>query len=713
MRFTEIPSFFDQLNDSQKKILIDLKNAIYSNNDRIRSAGQSQIGVNAGESLIDILETWLLDDEQKRSLTAGTWDIFFLYATAGLLTCEEMPNNASRWQAAFSPNPGGSGNSVDFSRAAWTALGVADEQQAKIIGRILEGYFACERVGDAVPPHLTYDGTEQVHIQFLAAGLRLAMDFNLSAPSTITQLLALLPPAAEVGDTTLPGHFSVNSIGAHPHVQATILVSLNCRHAEVHRALKRYEAKLQRLLYHLNRIIRPRFLFTVVQFDITPVGYRPLDFKFSVDTSSALQLFAGNTLYKDRRVFLRELIQNAVDACNLRRMYDPGFIPAIGVEFSHDLNRIIVRDNGIGMSRQWIEKYFLNIGLSFYQSDEIVRADRDADIQFSFISQFGIGFLSSFLVARQVIIKTRQAGSDGFRITVSKIDDYFDVRVLEEKIPVGTEVTAILKENKTRYCRSLEYRGYLKTNVRFLPIKIDFVDEKGTCTVLGQEPLQYEEESRWETRLTTRLEFNSSRGYLLMRVKENHQYIYDLETAKGGVSVFQDGIFISQVDNLLPASAGEYVVGRINLVGDEKCRLSMDRNRLLWGKDQWAGVKKRVLYGLVTIANRLLETSARQAPPENVHANMIRKLGAFFDFNEVDDVIYDHLSSQLRIGVEERFRLFIRIHHSRYDMLHSPASKSLSAHGYIYNWQQSVIEGLKAKGAGRAKHSSKPKAHSS
>jgi hypothetical protein len=319
-----------------------------------------------------------------------------------------------------------------------------------------------------------------------------------------------------------------------------------------------------------------------------------------------------------------------------------------------------------------------------------VRADRDASIQFSFISQFGIGFLSSFLVARQVIIKTRQAGSKGFVITVSHIDDYFDVRVLEEEIPVGTEVTVVLKQNRTHYCRSLEFRGYLKTNVRFLPIKIDFTDENGELITLGQEPLNYDARNSWGTILTTALEFKSSRGYLMMRVKENHEYIYDMETSRGGVSIFQDGIFINQVDDLLPDSAGEYVVGRLNLVGDEKCRLSMDRNRLLWEKDQLATVKKRVLYGLATIANRLLEISAKQLPPENVQRNMVRKLRSFFDFNEVDDRIYNLLAPQLKIGVEDQFRLFIRIHHS---------------HGYIYSWQQSVIEGLKQKGAGKVKNS--------
>ena len=701
MQFSENQSFYDHLDSSQKKSLGALKAAIGALCGPMGSTGQGQIANQDPTPVIDILVTWLLDDEQKQSLLASSWDIFFLYAAACLLMIEGLPDDCRPWQKDSGSNPGDPGDLIDLLRNDPSALGVVDAQQAKIMGKILKGYLAANSLEEAVPPLVSNPGGEQVHIQFLAAGLRLAMDFNLSAPTVTRQLISLLPPGADVNDTELPGLYTVDFIGAHPHVQATVLVRLQCRHAEVHRALKRYEAGLQRLLYHFNRLVRPRFLFTAVQFEITPAGYSPIDFKFNVDTSSALQLFAGNTLYKDRRVFLRELIQNSVDACNLRRMYDPGFTPAIGIEFSPDLDRVIISDNGIGMSRQWIEKYFLNIGLSFYQSDEIMRVNRDASIQFSFISQFGIGFLSSFLVARQVIIKTRQAGSAGFLITVSHIDDYFDVRLLDEEIPVGTQVTVVLKENKTRYCRSLEYRGYLKTNVRFLPIKVDFKDEKGIRTVLGQEPLNYPGSTRWETKLTTSLDFNSSEGHLLMRVKENHEYIYDLETSQGGVSIFQDGIFINQVDNLLPDSAGEYVVGRLNLVGEEKCRLSMDRNRLLWDKDQFERVKKRVLFGLATIVNRLLEISDGQNPPENIHRNLIQKLGTFFDFNEVDDAIFDHLAPVLRAGIEDQFRMFIRIHHSRYDMIHNPTRTSLSAHGYITNWQQSVIETLKEKRTGK------------
>jgi hypothetical protein len=302
------------------------------------------------------------------------------------------------------------------------------------------------------------------------------------------------------------------------------------------------------------------------------------------------------------------------------------------------------------------------------------------------------------LVAQQVIIKTRQAGSDGFVITINHIDDYFDVRVVEETIPVGTEVTVILKKNLLHYCRSLEYLGYLKTNLRFLPIALDFVDEKGDHTVLGQETLNYDEEIRWGTKFTAKLDFESSRGYLLVRVLDNHEYIYDMESCRGGVSIFQDGIFITQVDYLLPDSAGEHVIGRLNLVGDEKCELSMDRNRLLWEKDQMAQVKKRVLMGLVTIVNRLLETSAGQSPPENIQRNIIQKAASFFDFNEVDDAIYDSLNTEICVRVEDEFRRFIRIHHSRFDLLHNPESTASDSHGYIHRWQQRVIDGYKEKG---------------
>ena len=237
--------------------------------------------------------------------------------------------------------------------------------------------------------------------------------------------------------------------------------------------------------------------------------------------------------------------------------------------------------------------------------------------------------------------------------------------------------------------------GYLKTNVRFLPIAVTVTDEIGVPTTLGQEPMDYEEEIRWGTKFTAKLDYHRSRGYLLLRVLENTEYIYDLESSRGGISIFQDGIFITQVDYLLPESAGDYIVGRLNLVGNEKCELSMDRNRIFWGKDQLSQTKKRILRGMVIIANRLTEVVSQQSMPQDVEQNLIRKLASFFDFNDVDDVIHSRLNVKIRTLVENRFRLFIRANRYQFDLSRRKQVRGDNSHGYHADWQQRLIDDFK------------------
>ena len=696
MADTQQPSLYDQLDTTQVKDLTAIRYSLRAfSNGRLSSECGSD--PQSGNRTLGILDSWLLDEEQKQDLRANSWDIFFLYS-AGCLLGLENGNQSDNKSELYRPAQEKNINNLNaFFESDRSSIGITDNGQAAILRQIINGYLARDPRAADRTPHESYRNGIRIHVQFLSACLRLATAFDLKAPVTLSRIGGRLSSTAPVEPAEIDQFFAVNSSGPHPHMQATALVRLDCTDADVHRALKNYESRLQRLLSELNRIVRPRFLFTSVRFEITPHGYEPIDFKFSVDTSAALQLFMGNTLYKDRRVFLRELVQNAVDACNLRKMRESDYAPSISVAFSPDISKITVRDNGIGMSRQWLEKYFLNIGLSFYQSDEIIRVNRDANIQFSFISQFGIGFLSSFLVARKVTVKSRKAGAAGISITITDIEDYFEVRLLEEKLPIGTEVKVYLKENKFQLSRSLEYLGYLKTNVRFLPIPVSFEDENGEKFVLGQESMDYAEEIKWGTKFTAKLDFRTSRGYLLLRVIENHQYIYDLESSKGGVSIFQDGIFITQLDTLLPENARNYVVGRINLVGDEKCELSMDRNHLFWPKDQLNRMKKRVLYGLVDMVNNLLTTSAQQAPPENVRQNLVQNLATFFDFNEIDDLVYDRLNPAVRIMIEDKFRLFIRVNHRQFGLLRNPDSEAANSHGYIYAWQQAVIDGFKSK----------------
>jgi hypothetical protein len=287
------------------------------------------------------------------------------------------------------------------------------------------------------------------------------------APATATQVCALLPPKDSRTYSEYNRAFSVTRVGPHPYLTGTIQMQIECRDAEIHRALKRYERVTQQLLQRLNGQISPSFFFNDVLYEIEAIGYAPVDLKFNVDTSAALQLLTGNRLYADNRVFLRELIQNAVDACHLKERLQKGYRPSIAIRFNDDISIVAVRDNGIGMDRQWIDKYFLTIGISLYQSAEVRSARQRSRIDFSFISQFGIGFLSSFLVAAKIVIKTRKADQPGLQITISSLKDYFDVRPLADEFAPGTEVSLYLKKSKINYSRSLEYLGYLKANIRF------------------------------------------------------------------------------------------------------------------------------------------------------------------------------------------------------------------------------------------------------
>ncbi|HSO21181.1 MAG TPA: ATP-binding protein, partial [Desulfosarcina sp.] len=516
----------------------------------------------------------------------------------------------------------------------------------------------------------------------------LCRETDLKSPPTVLRIASFMPEEHHIPPERLTALFTVAETGAHPSLSGTIRLRIQCRHPEVHKALKHHERHVQQLLETLNRQVRPRFLYSDALFEIEPMGYTPIDMRFSVDSSAGLQLFMGNRLYADKRVFLRELIQNAVDACSYRRLSDPRYAPAVAIAFNEDVSTVTVRDNGIGMTRQWIEKYFLAIGISFYQSNEIRHADRDPRLDFSFISQFGIGFLSSFQVAERIVIKTRKASHPGLMITISGLRDYFDVSLLEDDCPVGTEVTLHLRKSQIQYCRSVEFAGYLKTNIRFLKVPVEFTDGNGNRVAIGRERLAYEADKRWGTAFVSPLRLSESEGYVRLGAKNNGTHIYALETADGGVSVFQDGIFVTQLASVLPEGARQHVVARINLVGRDKCELSMDRNRIFWKAEQLQHIKKAILHALVEASAQLMAAAETQEVPVNTLNSIVNQMAIFFDFGEVDDHMYDRLPEPIRRLVEKRFRDFVRINYA-----HALKKKGIAeAEEYGEAWQQRVLE---------------------
>jgi hypothetical protein len=435
-------------------------------------------------------------------------------------------------------------------------------------------------------------------------------------------------------------------------------------------------------------------LYVKLSIDIEAQEYEPVDLKFTVDTSAALELFSGNILYSDKRVFLRELIQNAVDACNLRNLLEPDISPFITISFCKSENKITIRDNGIGMDQQWLEKYFLNIGISFYRSNEFTDAVASSDLRFGFISTFGIGFLSTFMVAERIRIRTRRSTATGLEITIADLKDYFDVRPIEEDFPAGTEVILILKPLRKKIWREMEYLGYLKTNLRFVSVPIYFTDEKGNSANIGREPLDLFDSSPSKLNFPAQIRLPNSEGYLLLRTRGNQGTVWDLENSVGGLSIFQDGIFVTQVEYLLPQKSRGYIVGRINLMGADKCSLSMDRNRIFWPEEQLRRFRYAVLHSIAVSTNHLLDVFENQYDPADSHRKLIQKIADFFDVSDVDDALFNILHERIQDILQKRFRAFVRTCTSKIDLVDKDFVAITESHGYHYQWQKTVINNI-------------------
>jgi len=140
---------------------------------------------------------------------------------------------------------------------------------------------------------------------------------------------------------------------------------------------------------------------------------------FEAEVKQLLKLVA-RSLYSDKEIFLRELISNASDAIDKQRyaalsqseLYEQDADLKIWVDIDKDNGTITVRDNGIGMNREEVIANLVTIAQSGTKAfRELLTANKQAqDSDNQLIGQFGVGFYSSFIVAEQVVVRTRRAG---------------------------------------------------------------------------------------------------------------------------------------------------------------------------------------------------------------------------------------------------------------------------------------------------------------
>lgn len=199
---------------------------------------------------------------------------------------------------------------------------------------------------------------------------------------------------------------------------------------------------------------------------------------FSVDISRMIELLASQ-IYPSPFALLRENVQNAFDAIMLRRHTGDGFDARIEVLI--EPHRIVVTDNGIGMSRQELRDHFWRAGSSSKNNDEA----RAAGV----VGTFGIGAMANFGIADELEVESESADPAertrcvANRSTLSVTDDCIDFINLPIEGSPGSRVVATMKPD-----RAIN----VETAVQYISEFVCFVDVSVVVNgqLVSQNPLE-------------------------------------------------------------------------------------------------------------------------------------------------------------------------------------------------------------------------------
>lgn len=224
------------------------------------------------------------------------------------------------------------------------------------------------------------------------------------------------------------------------------------------------------------------FLKTRVELHVDSIGYTVSNYKLNIDFRSITNLLMGEKIYGERSLGIRELIQNSIDACKVRkekeelnqRFGDDPYHPAIKILVNEGETLVTIRDNGCGMDEEIIKKFFLNIGKSYYTSDDYLLRRH----KYKPIGNYGIGFLSCFMLSEKVVVRTSKP-EDKYRfdINLEKDSEYISFTRVEDSAFSGTEVeldyasfSKVLEEDKTTL-EAFLYRYFINENIKIIVVK--------------------------------------------------------------------------------------------------------------------------------------------------------------------------------------------------------------------------------------------------
>lgn len=472
---------------------------------------------------------WIIPDKMKESFNSH--EIFFLIASAwfhdwGMLgekneDPEEIRNNHHI-------------RTETFFETMYEKL-TFSQHEGRIIGRICKGHRKEDLYSKAFDDQNFGPGIT-IRIRILSALLRIADETEITHSRVPEVIYYSLNPSDKAKEE-FEKHLNITGVGQldEPH---KIYINAVCSDPRAAKALRELQLKIQNELNSIKTILsRYGLNLDVVELKIDARGFIDKPIAFEVDKNRIVEILIGKHLYRKTDAAIRELIQNSIDACHQKLIFEK-YEPKIIIEFANS-QEIVIKDNGIGMSYKEAKRFLSSIGTSFYQSDEFKK--QSDTCSYNPISHFGIGLLSSFLLADGIIIETKKNNEDACKFTISNLSEdwKFEKGALKE---TGTVITLLLNEEgqKVSILKSLNrYFLYPTIPVYYKEIDSEIKPFLSKCQISDFERFLYDEDNKNKKNISIKTEFSGTEYEAFFLEIEEDYY--------SNIILFNQGVYVTDI----------------------------------------------------------------------------------------------------------------------------------------------------------------------
>ncbi|NEQ74555.1 MAG: molecular chaperone HtpG [Okeania sp. SIO2C9] len=363
--------------------------------------------------------------------------------------------------------------------------------------------------------------------------------------------------------------------------------------------------------------------------------------KISIHTENIFPIIK-KSLYTDHEIFLRELVSNGVDAiAKLKMVARTGEYsgdvtnPEIEIKIDKENQTLSITDNGIGMTADEIKKYINQV--AFSSAEEFIEKYKGGD-EDAIIGHFGLGFYSSFMVAKKVEIDTLSY-QEGAEAVHWSCDGSPEFEISDSpRTERGTTITLTLQDEEQEYLETTRIKQLIKTYCDFMPVAIKFEDEvvnkhkaiwrESTQNVTQEDYLElyrhlypFQEEPLLWVHLNTDYPFIVNGILYFPKLKP------DVDVTQGNIKLFCNQVFVTDhCEEIIP----KFLMPLRGVIDSTDIPLNVSRSSLLSNRT----VRRIADYIAKKVGDRLKEIYRDE---KDKYISCWQDVGTFVKFGALND----------------------------------------------------------------------------